>query len=86
MHNCPAAGPEGGAGAEGFWAQALRGADLPGEVPFERWSIERAYAPDVAVDRMYARFAGFVSGVADFDAAAFRCCHGAAVWVSCTLS
>lgn len=66
------AGPEGEDGVEGFWAGATRAADLPTAIPFERWSLERAYSPEVAVDRMYARFAGFIPGAAEFDAAAFR--------------
>lgn len=57
---------------EGFWAQAARAADLPAAIPFERWSLERAYSPEVAVNKMYARFAGFVPDAAEFDAAAFR--------------
>jgi acyl transferase domain-containing protein len=77
MHTCEAdrtscAGPEGSAGPEGFWAQAAAGADLPAAIPFDRWSLERVYAPDVAVDKTYARFASFIPGVAEFDAAAFR--------------
>ena len=66
-------GPEGEDGVEGFWAQAAHGADLPAAIPFERWSLERAYSPEVAVNKMYARFAGFIPGAAEFDAAAFRC-------------
>ena len=36
--------------------------------------MDAIYAPDVGSDRMtiYARFGGFVAGVEQFDAAAFR--------------
>jgi len=59
-------------GPAGFWSKAARGADLQGLIPLERWSLERYYAPDVAVDKMYVRFASFIPDVESFDAAAFR--------------
>lgn len=65
-------GPEEEGGPSGFWSKAARGADLQQLIPLERWSLERCYSPDVAVDKMYARFAGFIPGVEAFDAAAFR--------------
>ena len=60
------------AGASGFWAAASASHNLPSTIPVERWSIERFYAPDVGVDKMYVRFAAFLSDVDAFDAAAFR--------------
>ena len=65
-------GPEEECGPGGFWAKAARGADLQTVIPLERWSLERCYSLDVAVDKMYARFAGFIPDVESFDAAAFR--------------
>ncbi|KAK9803996.1 hypothetical protein WJX72_011444 [[Myrmecia] bisecta] len=59
-------------GTEEFWTGAKHAQDIPELIPFERWSLERLYSPEVAVDKMYARFAGFVAGVDQFDAAAFR--------------
>ena len=41
-------------------------------IPHERWALEPAYAPDVATDKMYVRFGGFLPSVDLFDAAAFR--------------
>jgi len=48
-------------------------------VPLERWDLERAYAPDVATDKMYVRYAGFLTAVDAFDADAFRCVF---LWLS----
>ena len=42
------------------------------QVPAERWDIEAAYSPDVAIDKMYVRHAGFLTAVDAFDADAFR--------------
>ena len=41
-------------------------------IPHERWALEPAYAPEVATDKMYVRFGGFLPTVDLFDAAAFR--------------
>lgn len=65
-------GPEEENGPTGFWSKAARAAELQQLIPLERWSLERCYSPNVAVDKMYARFAGFIPGVEAFDAAAFR--------------
>lgn len=67
------AGSKDACGLEAMFLAAVAGQDIPSEVPHERWSIERAYAPEVAVDKMYVRHAGFLSGVQEFDAATFRC-------------
>ncbi|PSC74792.1 Polyketide synthase [Micractinium conductrix] len=62
-------------GVSEFWHAAIVGADLPTVVPHNRWSIERHYSPDVAVNKMYVRFAAFLPGVDTFDAALFRLSH-----------
>ena len=49
-----------------------QGDNLQTLIPHERWAIEPVFAPDVAVDKMYVRFGGFLPGVDLFDAAAFR--------------
>ena len=66
-----ATGP-GGDGVQGFWNKASQNADLPSLIPHERWAIEAAYAPEVAVNKMYVRFAGLLPSVEAFDAGAFR--------------
>ena len=67
-----AVGP-GEDGAAGLLGQGTsQNADLPSIIPHERWDIEAAYAPDVAVGRMYVRSAGFLPSVETFDAGAFR--------------
>lgn len=40
------AGAEG-SGAAGFWRSALGGDDLPCAIPYNRWDVDRHYAPDV---------------------------------------
>lgn len=65
------AGP-GGDGLQGFWEKASGQADIPSLIPHERWAIERAYAPEVTVEKMYVRFAGFLPSMEAFDANAFR--------------
>ncbi len=57
---------------QGFQEKASGQADIPSLIPFERWAIERAYAPEVTVGKMYVRFAGFLPSVEAFDASAFR--------------
>ena len=59
-------------GLESFWEKACKEADIPCLVPNERWAIEKVYSPDVIVNRMYVRFAGFLPNVEAFDAALFR--------------
>ncbi len=57
---------------QGFWNKASHTADIPSLIPHERWAIEAAFVPDVAVNKMYVRFAGFLPSVEAFDADAFR--------------
>ena len=57
---------------QGFWEKASHNVDIPSLIPHERWAIEAAYAPDVTVNKMYVRFAGFLPSVEAFDAGAFR--------------
>jgi len=54
------------------WLAAMQGDDLQTLIPHERWALEAAYAPEVATDKMYVRFGGFMPSVDVFDAAAFR--------------
>ncbi len=66
------AGVEGYGSVSGFWNQAVSAANLPQQIPHERWAIERFYSPDVSVGKMYVRYAGFIDSFDRFDAAAFR--------------
>lgn len=63
----------GGLGS--FWKQAKEAMDLPEQIPLERWPINRVYSPDVSINKMYVRFAGFLPHGDCFDAAAFRCAN-----------
>ena len=64
--------PESASSPGAFWRGAVKAADLQQAVPFTRWDLERAYAPEPASQKMYARFAAFLSGVDAFDAQASR--------------
>jgi len=57
-----------------YWQTLYTSADLQAVVPFGRWDMDRAYAPDMGGDtmRFYARFAAFCTDIEHFDAAAFR--------------
>lgn len=68
----PSAVAPGTTSSGSFLAAALAGDDLPRLIPSERWDIEAAYAPDVAIDHTYVRHAGFLAAVDCFDAEAFR--------------
>ena len=61
-------------GYAGFWAAAAAAADASALVPLDRWDVDAGYAPAPDPSRMttYCRTAGFVQGMADFDAGAFR--------------
>lgn len=58
--------------AEGMFSAAQSSADIPCMVPHERWSVDSYFAPEVAVNKMYVRHAGFLQGVQNFDASVFR--------------
>lgn len=62
----------GGADPDQFWSLLARGGDAVGEIPRDRWDVDRFYDPDPeALGRMYARNGGFVGDVAGFDPAFF---------------
>ena len=65
-------GHEDATSLDAMHSAAVGGSDIPRLVPHERWTIDSSYAPEVTVDKMYLRHAGFLQGVQDFDAAAFR--------------
>src|ERR671938_957022 len=63
----------GGADDPGaYWRLLREGLDAISEVPPERWDVDEYYDPDPdAPGKVYTRRAGYVDGVADFDAAFF---------------
>ena len=64
-----------------FWANLLDGVDAVGEIPIDRWDIERFYSPDQAPGKMYTREGGFLSDIGDFDADFFNISKQEACWV-----
>ncbi len=57
---------------EAFWNLLIEGRDAIGEVPPDRWDVDRLYDPEPATPgKMYTRRGGFLSSVADFDPTLF---------------
>lgn len=55
-----------------LWAKLLAGADLISETPPDRWNVETYFHPNRGVPgRTYARWGGYVSDPAGFDASFF---------------
>ena len=68
----PGASPD--AGIPAFWDTLRREADLPSNVPLQRWDIDEYYSPESKGRQlsMYVRMAAFVDGLDAFDAGLFR--------------
>jgi acyl transferase domain-containing protein len=65
--------PGGADTPERFWDVLAEGRHVVSEVPAERWDIEAYFDPDRdAPGKMYARHAGFIDGVDQFDAGFFN--------------
>ncbi|WP_419897676.1 SDR family NAD(P)-dependent oxidoreductase [Roseomonas sp. USHLN139] len=57
---------------EAFWDNLRAGRDCIEEIPAERWPLEGFYDPDRdRVETSYAKWGGFIEGVAEFDARFF---------------
>ncbi len=64
--------PGGVDGPDGLWSVLRDGVDTIGEVPAERWDIDRLYNPDPEVPgTMWTRSGGFIDEADTFDAAFF---------------
>ena len=55
-----------------FWQNLLNGVDSVGEIPNDRWDVDRFYSEDREPGKMYTRQGGFLDDIADFDAAFFN--------------
>jgi len=64
--------PGGACDAGRFWSNLCRGVDAIGEIPPQRWDVDRFYHPDRDhPGKSYTRMGGFIDGVELFDAAFF---------------
>ena len=45
--SCAYPGAAAADSVSGFWGAAVAGTDLPTDIPYDRWAIERHYSPDV---------------------------------------
>lgn len=57
---------------EAFWNLLIEGRDAIGDVPPDRWDVDRLFDPEPATPgKMYTRKGGFLGNVADFDPTLF---------------
>lgn len=64
----------GAASLDAFWQQIASGADLVGEIPADRWSVEGFYEAGSAsrkTGKSYSKWGAFLPGVDEFDAQFF---------------
>ena len=64
-----------------FWQNLLNGVDSVGEIPNDRWDVDRFYSEDREPGKMYTRQGGFLDDIADFDAAFFNISDQEACWI-----
>ena len=58
----------GASGLDQFWQLIVDGVDATGEIPPERWDVDKFYDPDFeAAGKMSTRWGGFVDHVDEFD-------------------
>lgn len=66
---------------EQFWSNLINGVDSVGEIPGDRWDIERFYSADREPGKMYTRQGGFLERIGDFDAHFFNISDVEACWI-----
>ncbi len=64
-----------------FWENILGGVDSVGEIPDDRWDIEKFYSAEREPGKMYTREGGFLEDIGDFDAAFFNISDQEACWI-----
>lgn len=62
----------GASGADELWELMRDGVDATSETPFERYDVDALYSSDPGPGTIGSRRAGYVDGVADFDAEFFE--------------
>lgn len=64
-----------------FWGNLLNGVDSVGQIPDDRWDIDKFYSAEREPGKMYTREGGFLDDIADFDAAFFNISDQEACWI-----
>lgn len=64
-----------------FWNNLLNGVDSVGDIPNDRWDIDRFYSAEPQPGKMNSRQGGFIKDIADFDADFFNINHEEACWI-----
>ncbi|MEV6316579.1 beta-ketoacyl synthase N-terminal-like domain-containing protein [Streptomyces sp. NPDC051776] len=62
----------GASGADELWQLIRDGSDMTSETPPERYDVDTLYSPSPGPGRITSRRAGYVDGVAEFDAEFFE--------------
>ena len=74
--------PGGVVDPDGLWRLLESGVDPIIEVPPDRWDVDALYDPEPGTPgRTYARWGGFIDGLADFDPGRFGISPREAVWL-----
>ena len=64
-----------------FWQNLIDGIDSVGDIPDDRWDIDRFYDADREPGKMYTRQGGFLEDIGDFDASFFNISEQEACWI-----
>ncbi len=64
-----------------FWDNLLQGVDSVGEIPGDRWDVDRYYDPSPQAGKMYTRHGGFIDDIGGFDPAFFNISEQEACWI-----
>ncbi len=71
----------GAENAQQFWQNLCDGVDAVGELPADRFDVDKYYSPTPAPGKMYTREGGFLPAIADFDADFFGISPQEACWI-----
>ncbi len=71
----------GAENAQQFWRNLRDGVDSIGELPTDRWDVDKYYSRTPGPGKMYTREGGFLPSIADFDADFFGISPQEACWI-----
>ena len=64
-----------------YWHNLIHGVDSVGEIPPDRWDIDRFYSETFEPGKMVSRQGGFLEDIGDFDPAFFNIAPQEACWI-----
>ena len=71
----------GAENAQQFWRNLRDGVDAIGQLPCDRWDVDKYYSRTPTPGKMYTREGGFLPSIADFDADFFGISPQEACWI-----